>query len=353
MTAALKASALLPFDVIADSEDREDWLQKRRVADTVGASEVASVLGLSPFLSAYHLACVKTGKMQPENLDDNERVFWGNALESAIVFGYGQRTGRRVVMFGLTLRSRLHPWLTATPDALTTDDEQAAHRSYEIEQCLANIRYARHADSGSLLLDLTEQLHTLMAGWWPLQIKNIGFGSAEHWSDGVPDYYEAQCRTEAILCQTPQCTAAALVAGQQLVWDDVARNDISDRQIVNLTRAFAQECAAGRLPPVDGSESTRRAIQARWPMNDPEQAVQLGASWLDLVDDLEKHKGVVKLAKTRIDEIENQLKAEIADADRAVLPDGSGFSYRSQKRKETVVAASEFRVLRRMKAKGE
>jgi predicted phage-related endonuclease len=167
----------------------------------------------------------------------------------------------------------------------------------------------------------------------------------------VPDYYAAQCRAEAIVCGVQRCTGAALVAGQRLVWDDVDRTELTDRQIVNLTRAFVHECEAGRLPPVDGSESTTGAIKALYPREDPETFAQLGAEWFDRMADLDAMKATRKELDGKISTIENMLKAEIGNAPRGILPDGSGWSYRTQKRAASTVAASEFRVLRRMKGK--
>lgn len=338
-----------PFEILCDSRDREKWLATRRKAG-VGASEVAAVLGILPFMSAYHLACVKTARIEPDDLSDNERVFWGNELEEAIIAGYAKRAGRRAVSFGLTLRSLRFPWLFATPDALVS--EQATEQdARDMARAIATTRIAIKQGETDLSV-YYNVLGTLIATvhWQPLQVKNIGFGSAEHWTDGVPDYYTAQCRAEAIVFGAQTCTGAALVAGQQLIWDDVERTELSDRQIVNLTRSFWHECQAGRLPPVDGSASTKAAIGAQWPREDPGTFAHLGAEWFELADELEDEKAKRKAAQKRIDEIENRLKAEIAQAPRGVLPDGSGWSFRSQKRAAVTMAATEFRVLRRMKA---
>jgi putative phage-type endonuclease len=351
MNNAARNLSVVPFDVIADSRDRENWLKARRTVHTVGASEVACVLGISPFQSAYMLACVKTGRLPPEDLSDSERVFWGNQLEDAIVAGYSGRTGRVAVPFGLTLRSRVHPWMTATPDAFVSERSSLMDAS-RMRKILRELRDAFGASS-SACSDLAAEFHdnVINCGWHPLQVKNIGFGSAEHWVEGVPDYYAAQCRAEAIVCGVQRCTGAALVAGQRLVWDDVDRTELTDRQIVNLTRSFVHECEAGRLPPVDGSESTTGAIKALYPREDPETFAQLGAEWFDHMGDLERMKADRKELDGKISTIENALKAEIGNAPRGILPDGSGWSYRTQKRAASTVAASEFRVLRRMKGK--
>lgn len=352
MSEAAKQLTEAPFEVIGDARNRERWLAMRRTAG-IGASETPAVLGLSPFESAYHLACIKTGRIQPDDLSDNERVFWGNQLEDAIAAGYAARSGRQVVLCQLTLRSLRWPWLTATPDAFTSETATEA-QSKDLAGRVDDVRYIIEIRRGDLAEAAAELTAALRSGaWHPLQIKNIGFGSAEHWAEGVPDYYVAQCRQEAIVCGVQRCTGAALVAGQKLVWDDVERTELSDRQIVNLTQAFWRNCLAGELPPPDGSESTKSAIVAQWPRERPELTVQLEASWMDKVAELEGLKATAKDAKARIDAIENELKATIQDSPRAFLPDGSGFTYRLQKRAAITTPATEFRVLRRTKAKGD
>lgn len=332
-----------PFSVIADSHDRERWINVRKDAG-IGASEVAAVLGISPFASAYHLACVKMGKIQPDDLLENERVFWGMELEDSIISGYAKRTGRRTVQFGLTLQSTQYPWLIATPDALVADDvtDDAAQ---DLAGLIAGVRDGCEPDS---LLDFTRE-----GGWRPLQVKNIGLESAKHWEYGVPDYYMAQCRAEAIVFGSESCTGCALIAGQRLVWDDVERTATSDRQIINLTRSFWADVREGRLPVIDGSDSTKHAIASQWPHENDDEVVQLGIYFLDMADDLAQLKDKKKEAESRIAEIENRIKAEIKDAQRAVLPDGSGFSYKTQTRAATTTPASTFRVLRRQKKKAK
>lgn len=337
------AAINVPFTVSADSRDRVRWLAAR--GEGIGASEVATVLGISPFESPYHLACVKTKRIAPDNLDDNERVFWGLMLEDAIIHGYARRTSRVVVPFGLSLRSTIYPWLFATPDALVSE---SASDAAELIECVEVLR--QDPAHSVALQSIAEALATQ---WCPLQIKNIGFGSAEHWTNGVPDYYVAQCQSEAIVCGSRKCVGAALVAGQKLVWDEVERTELSDRRIVHFTREFWSACTRGELPPIDGSDSTRDAIVAQFPRENPETFCHLGAEWFEKAEVLAEQKALIKQAEKRVAEIENELRAQIGDAPVALLPDGSGWSYRTQHRKQFVTKASSFRTLRRMTKKAD
>lgn len=335
----------LPFSVVCDSRDREIWMRARR--QTIGASESAIVLGCSPWSSLIELWSLKTGRSEGDpELDAAEWIFWGRELEDAIISGYGKRAGRTAIPFGLMLRSTRWPWLSATPDALVTDQPDAAARAGQITRTLGHIRTAltrrRSADN------LLPRLFELTRGWWPLQTKNIGFGSAEHWAEGVPLYYRVQCAHEAMVFGTARTTGAALIAGQRLAWDDVEveLDGLLERQIVNLTRLFMRQQVELEVePPVDGSDSARRTIAALYPVDVPEKVIALGADLMDEADVYDRNKHEAKRLKSALELFENRMRQEMQDAARCVFPDGSGFTCKAN------VKGS--RVLLRKKAKGE
>lgn len=344
-------SADIPFEIVCDSSDREKWLAARR--QSIGASESAVVLGHHPWVSQLELWAVKTGQAEEHSLDGNEAVFWGNELENAIVSGYQKRTGRVSVPFGILLRSRRYPWLSATPDALTTDDADAAARKPELESAIQALRLSLvHRDCGlSTAFD-----HRLARGWWPLQIKNIGFGSAEHWTDGVPIYYTIQCTQEALVWGAARCTGAALIAGQRLAWDDVEvpPGGVLPTQLVNLTKRFWDEqVLCGLQPPPDASESAKRALSALYPIERPELVLQLGLDELDAAKEHDRIKAERARLKRKADQIENDLRAAIGDAGVAIFADGSGYTLKTVSKKAYSVDATSYRELRRKKTKGD
>lgn len=302
------------FIELGKSSDRERWLQLRRSG--VGASEIAAVLGESPWLSAIELYAMKIGEHSAIDDDDPaEFLYWGNQLEAAIVAGYQHRTGRPVEHQGTLLRSTAHPWAMCTLDAVTTDGREGPP--------------------------------------WPLEIKNVGVTKAHEWEDGPPRHYVLQLQHQMLVTNTPRATAAALIGGQRLVWCDVERDEIEIRRIVHAGRIFWSECVEkGVCPKPDGSESARRALGALYrDRPDPESFVQLPGSLLDLDAELFELKLTEKVITKRRAEIENMIKAHIGNADHGVLPDGTVWSWKQQTRAAFAVDESTFRVLRRHKSK--
>lgn len=300
-----------PYDVLGSSHDEERWKQLRRSG--VGASEIAGVLGESPWLSATELYALKVipDYNGDPGLDEAEHVYWGRRLEQSIVAGYQDRTGRPVEPQSLLLRSRVHPWALCTLDAVTTDGREGAP--------------------------------------WPLEIKNIGVQKSAEWEEGPPRHYVLQLQQQMLVTGAPRATAAALIGGQRLVWCDVERDEIAIRRIVHAGRIFWAECVeAGKVPKPDGSDSAKRALGALYrDRPDPESLVQLPGSLLEEDAELVELKASVSAMQKRIATIENGIKAHIGAREMGALPDGTVYSWREQTRAAHAVKESTFRVLRR------
>lgn len=62
--------------------DRESWLSGRR--KSIGASEVAAAIGISPFMTRLELWEIKTGRKEPKDLSNDSRVVFGQQAEGLI-----------------------------------------------------------------------------------------------------------------------------------------------------------------------------------------------------------------------------------------------------------------------------
>lgn len=351
MTSLAPESKIVPYSVLCDSHDEERWLAARK--RYLGASEVSTVLGANSHEALIKLWAVKTSRIPADDLSDNEPVFWGHQLEGTIVGGYARRTGRYVLPFGLMLVSLRYPWMSATPDALTTDSAEAASKALLITRTIGHIKTAlkKGADTSGLVLALMKATE----GWWPLQIKNIGYRSAENWEEGVPTYYRIQCTQEALVYGSWRTTGAALITGQKLAWEDVEveEDGVLMRQIVNLGRGFMERSIYGDVKPsVDGSLSARRTLEALYPKEKPETLLRLDGDLQQIAEERDVLKEQIAKATKRCDEIDNEIRDALGDAERCLFPDGSGFTYKTTNKKTYTVEASSHRTLLRKKAKG-
>jgi putative phage-type endonuclease len=291
------------YEIVCDVNNREEWLAQRDGG--IGASEIAAVLGESPFCSALELYATKTGRYR-RDFSDVEPVYWGNKLESPILEAYSERTGRHTRKAGKLLRSTEHPWALCTLDG-------------ETWQTAAN-------DA------------------WPLEIKNVGTFKAGEWVDGPPAHYFLQVQQQMLVTGSEQATIAALIGGQRMVWADVQRDETTIRRIVVQGRNFWERIQARDVPAPDGSEGAKRALAALYPVGSG--TVIMSGAALDVADRLEALKAERKRIADEIEIIENTVRAALGDAETGALTDGRSFSWKLQSRKECVMPASTFRVLR-------
>ncbi|WP_417790318.1 YqaJ viral recombinase family protein [Terasakiella pusilla] len=103
----MKVKSIIP-------RDEAHWHELR--AQHIGGSEVAALFGLSSFMTPFELWHIKKGNIEAPNLDDNERVFWGNVLEPAIAKGIAQLEGFQIRKVHRYLSSEDVPGMGASLD---------------------------------------------------------------------------------------------------------------------------------------------------------------------------------------------------------------------------------------------
>lgn len=77
-----------------------EWNEYRKTG--IGASEVGSILGVSPFKSPVDVWLEKMGRVQP--FAGNNATYWGSLLEDLVAKEYAKKVGLKVRRFNYTLR---------------------------------------------------------------------------------------------------------------------------------------------------------------------------------------------------------------------------------------------------------
>ena len=60
---------------VEQMQDRDAWLDVR--SHGIGGSDASVIVGLNPWKSLVSLWMEKTGQIEPADLSDNEKVYWG------------------------------------------------------------------------------------------------------------------------------------------------------------------------------------------------------------------------------------------------------------------------------------
>mgnify|MGYP003308094406 CR=1 FL=1 len=106
--------------------ERTEWLARRRQG--IGGSDVAAILGLSPWRTALDVYHDKTGAEKPEAETENMRI--GTALEQFVADRFTEETGRRTSKFNALLK-RQHRLMTAK--LAHVRNEAVAHTHFGIK----------------------------------------------------------------------------------------------------------------------------------------------------------------------------------------------------------------------------
>ena len=72
---------------------RQAWLESRRLG--IGGSDVAAILGFSPYKSPYQLWLDKTGRSERKE-SQNESAHFVNLLEDVVAKEFSRRSGMKV-----------------------------------------------------------------------------------------------------------------------------------------------------------------------------------------------------------------------------------------------------------------
>lgn len=138
---------------------RDEWLSWRR--DGVGASEVAAIVGVSPFSTPYQVWLSKTAGVE---FDETEPMLWGNLLETVILDEFERRTGMHVAGRQLRAVHPVHGHHRATLDAYAGD-----HRDVALLDALSAVEVKNTSD-----YSWTEvPLHYYLQGQWQLHVTGL------------------------------------------------------------------------------------------------------------------------------------------------------------------------------------
>ena len=263
--------------------------QKAGRKHSIGASEIAAVVGLSPWMSAFDLWAQKMGYAPSEPGTDAQE--FGTHLEPAILSIYNVRVGP-CVGNRETFRHPEHTWATATPDGFARDV----------------IVEADGRESGYTPTRLIE-------------CKAVSGMMRREWGDGedeAPVHYLLQTQWQMFVCGYRETDLAALIGLEQFRHYRIQRDDELIEYLVEAGETFwRKHVLTGDPPEIGESGRTSRILAAMY----PKQKRPL-AGWTaearKLAEECAAHKRAKALAEKAEEETANRLKLLIGD--------GEGFS---------------------------
>lgn len=241
-----------------------EWHEAR--SRGLGGSEIAAVVGLSPWESPYALWQRKAGRIPPKW--ESPSMNWGKRLEPAIAQAFcefhpefGQSPG------GMYWRT----FQIASPDLLLTRDE------------------------------------TPVAA---LEVKTADSFDRDRWgpsgSDEIPPYYRCQALWYLDVLRLPVAHLAVLIGGNDYREYVITESPREQAWLRWRGRKFWRSILENTPPPLDDSVHTYEAVRQLHPNITPDSAVEVDLDayeqWANAAADLDRLKGVINLSRSRITE---------------------------------------------------
>lgn len=288
----------------ADQTDREKWLAERRKGVT--ASEIAAILGISPFQSPFNLYWQKRGDIGEDF--DNERLSLGRHLEPWIAERFAVAHPQFAMQAPAGLWGSVErPWQLATPDGLLFDGTCSCGASGDVV-C-------------SCLVDVEPE------GVWEGKTSATYEDWGEDGSDEIPAYIRAQALWQLDVMGVETAYVSCLFLATQSIRTYVIEYDPVDVELMrSAALAFLLRLKAEDPPPIDSHDATTAALKALFPKVEEKTEATVPD---DVAEDYRWARQQLAAAKDQAAHAENALRAEMGAAKVALDPDGERVASRS------------------------
>lgn len=275
---------------------KKEWLLHRRKG--IGGSDVAAILGLSPWVSPYQVWADKTGRV-PIDLKSNEFEHWGTIMEPILANEFEAQTRKKVFRQNKTFYDPKYPFLRADIDRDVAGED----------------------------------------GF--LEIKTAMEYKSDAWSDEqIPGPYRLQVQHYMYVLNRPYCYFAYLIGGHRFGIKRYERDEELINQIEpQLIDWWDEHIIHDEAPDPDGSQSTTDILKLIYPRSESIQ-VELPSIWNQKLHQHQDLKNNIKILAANNKRIENELRVAMKNGDTADT-ENYHITYRSNKNGNRMLRISE------------
>lgn len=211
----------------------EAW-EEARTGLTITATEIAAVVGLSPWMSRFTLWHKKAG-LRVAPFEMTPAIEWGVRLEDAVALKWQEEHPGFLAVPAGTWRNREREWQRATPDRLI---------------------YPQPASE----FDIPEKAEEL------LEVKTSPMG--DDWGpdgadDGVPVWYRCQAIWQMDTLGPRRTRFAVLIGGHDYREYVVDYAEAEAKILRDAAVKFLDEVREGVRPPIDGADDTYKTVKVQ------------------------------------------------------------------------------------------
>lgn len=230
------------------NEQRASWLEGRRTG--IGGSDVAAVLGLSPWKTALDVWNDKLGLSEEKGM--SEPAYWGTTLEDTVAKEFQKRTGYKVQRVDHQFSDPENAWMICNIDRAIVNPKIAARvRPLKTEkeiQTYAELTGVERPINTDIAFEAKTASAYLNKLWGPSQELEIQQGNVttEH---VIPLYYETQVQWYCGILKLRGMYLGVLIGGSdyRMYWIE-ARPDVFEA-IKEKCRKFWFDNVLKKVPP--------------------------------------------------------------------------------------------------------
>ena len=239
----------------------------------IGGSDIGTIMGVNPWKSPYTLWAEKTGLVQPDDISDNDAVWFGVKEEDIIAERFTMKTGLKARKSNYAYGCLEFPFLKGHVDRLASK------------------------------------------GKWGLEIKTTSSWNKTKYDEGeVPESHWWQCQFYMFVTGY-NLWYLATKRDNRFYITKIARDDEAITRMLITCREFWEHIQSGEPVEIDGSDSTKDTLEKMYPEDHQGEVIDLEKQEDTLIalQELATHEKNMKDLKTKY---QNEIKAVLGEAER-------------------------------------
>lgn len=274
--------------VSTENMEHDDWLEHRKLG--IGGSDVAAIVGLSRFKSAFSVYLDKIGELPP--IDDNPKMKAGRVLEPVIADWFTEETG---------IKCQEQKWIF------------------------------QHSEHPFMLANIDRWVPSENAG---LEIKNTSEYCRSDWFDGnteiIPTEYQLQANHYMAVTNADKWYVAVLIGGWDFQWRIIERDEGLINSLITIEKNFWENHVQAKNPPQVGAQDTDM-MSFMYPSSSA-TSIAISEVHYDLIKRLVDSKKALDTAEEAFEDSKNKVKQLMGENELATWQGDKFATWKSNKK---------------------
>lgn len=213
--------------------NKQEFLKRRQVG--IGGSDIAAIIGISPWRSPRDIYMSKKGLAEPE--PETDAMYWGTTLEDVVAREYSLRTGRKIQRCNTMFAHENYPFLIGNVD-----------------------RVVCNADGSKPVVNRKLRTNRI------LECKTASQYSVSDWgpdgTDQIPEHYKCQVQWYMGITGADFCDVAVLIGNRDFRMYEIKRDETVIAYLFNEGVKFWNDyILTETLPPARSIEDVENAFK--------------------------------------------------------------------------------------------